>query len=235
MEVLINKNQFDAIHAALSGLSSPALFWLNLSSIGVLLIAAIFSLKAARASEKSAQLAEEAMRNSRKEGYLENMPIIKATMMSRKKNERSPEYYANDSAAQSEELKEIVRKHTEHQLYQYENIGRSIANIELVELWVGNALADRYKLEINDQYHKKVLYAGEKDEIAYGSVYDPEEIKIDKFPVQIRVTYSDVWGHTIVYTASKRGKLAPQSLPFVGIEEYIEHKYEYPSELRMDK
>ena len=232
MEVLIDKNQFDAIHSVLSGLNNPALFWLNLSSIGVLLITAIFSLKAARASEKSAKLAEEAIRENRKEGYLENMPIVKTTLMDRGKNERTQEYYANDPAAQDEGSRETVRRHTEHQLYQYENIGKSIANVELVELWVGNSLADRYKLDINDQFHKKVLYAGEKDEIAYGNVYDPEEIKVEKFPVQIRITYNDIWGHKIIYTASKRGKLSPRFLPFVGIDEYIEHKYEYPLELK---
>lgn len=232
MEAFINKDQFDAIYSVLSSLNNSALFWLNLSSVGVLLVTAIFSLKSARASEKSAKLAEEAIRENRKEGYLENMPIIKATLMARRKNERSQGYYASDPAAQDERSRETVRRHTEHQLYQYENIGKSIANIELVELWVGNALADRYKLEINDQYHKKVLYAGEKDEIAYGSIYDPEEVRADKFPVQIRITYSDIWGHKIIYTASKRGKLSPRSLPFVGIDEYIEHKYEYPSELR---
>src|SRR3989344_5710720 len=54
-EVFLNKEQFDTIYSLLTSFNSPIIIWLNLLSTAILLATAFFSLKSARASEKSAK------------------------------------------------------------------------------------------------------------------------------------------------------------------------------------
>lgn len=235
MEIFLNKEQLDPILRVLQhidgGINDYRLLVIQIVSTLALLVTTFFTFLSARAAQKSAQLGKEAIEETRKERYIGSMPIIRVIAMERRKNKRGPEYYLKNPGAQTPESQAYAKKHTEHHAVEYENIGKGLANVSRVQLWVGNSLPD-YEISLIKYHYKSVLYSKEKDEIAHSNVFEPEAINIDKFPQKVRIVYKDIWGHEIIYTATKKTKIASCSFPFVGLEEYIEHAYEYPSELK---
>ncbi len=186
----------------------------------ILLITAAFILIYTRETQA---MKEEA----RKQRYLENLPIIKLLRMEKRKNKKSPLDYMGDPGVQTKELKETIKKHTEHYAIEYENVGKGIAFIKSVTLWVGNPQPD-HKLDLNEWSYKKTLYSREKDEVIYPDTTSP----LDVFPKKIEIVYEDMLNHEIIYRAVKRSQTVAESLPFLGIRDYIEHTYDYPESLK---
>lgn len=201
-----------------NGLNNPLFIWLQFISILLLLITVYFLWKA--------------IIETRKDRYLNHLPLLKITAIDRRKNKRSIEYYKNNPAVQFKNPEEHIKKHTEHFYISYCNTGKNagLAFIKSVTLWIGNVEPIK-KILLNGHY-KDVLFPEEKDEIFYWDVNPPKGITMAMFPIKIEIIYQDIWKHDIKYTGTIRKQIAGEPLPFLGIQDYISHQYEFDQKLK---
>lgn len=208
----------ESLNKISSSLDNPLLVWLQFISILLLLITVYFLWKA--------------IIETRKDRYLNHLPLLKIIVMDRRKNKRNIEYYKNNPAVQFENQEEYIKKHTEHFYISYQNIGKNagIAFVKSVTLWEGNTKPEK-KILLEGHY-KNVLFPEEKEEIFYWDVNPPEGITMDMFPIKIEIIYQDIWKHNIKYTGTIKKQIAGESLPFLGIQDYISHQYEFDGKLK---
>jgi len=173
------------------------------------------------------------VKESKKDRYINFLPFIKVTEMKRRKNEKDYEYYADNPPVQFKEWEVYVKKHPEHFYISYEIVdkNKSMAFIKSVILYVGNG-ANIYREIKLEGHYEKVLFPGEQDDIFYWDVNSPEDIDSAMFPKEVKIVYEDMWGHTITYVGKDDCQISGETLPFLGLKNYISHFYEFDKKIK---
>lgn len=169
-------------------------------------------------------LSWQAIKETRKDRYLNQIPRLRVFEMSRKQNEKTAEWYRLNSPQEFERNRDYIEKNKEHFYILYKNEGLGIASVKSIILWVGNPGLDK-KIELDAIHFKKTLFYRDEDEVAYWDATSPEGINLLMYPQKVEIIYYDRWKHKILYVATRRGEVVKESLPYLGIKDYIDHRY----------